>query len=213
MRECSVRPASPTSNFHKIERHNGCAVLQLISEDGTNKLSRAVIAELIPAIGCLAAKAAHGELKGLIITGNERFFSVGANLNEIAQLNAADALESACRGQRLMNAIDSFPAPVIAAIQGYCMGGAMDMVLSCDYRIAARNAIFGHRGAALGIMTGWGGTQRLPRLIGKARALEIFLTADRVNAARALEIGLIHELADDPVQQAISHSAVSASRL
>jgi enoyl-CoA hydratase/carnithine racemase len=202
MREC-LR-VNTTSNFHKIERHGGCAVLQLISEDGANKLSRAVIAELIPAIECLAAEPARGELKILIITGNKRFFSVGANLNEIAQLTAADALKSARRGQELMNAIDLFPAPVIAAIQGYCMGGAMDMALACDYRIAAPNAVFGHRGAALGIMTGWGGTQRLPRLIGKARALEIFLTADRVAAARALEIGLIHELADDPVQQAIA---------
>lgn len=194
-----------TSNFYEIESHKGCAVLRLISEDGTNKLSHAVIAELIPAVERLATEAAQREIKALIITGNGRFFSVGANLNEIAKLTAVDALKSARRGQGLMNAIDSFPAPVIAAIQGYCMGGAMDMTLACHYRIAAPNAIFGHRGAALGIMTGWGGTQRLPRLIGQARALEIFLTADRVTAARALEIGLIDELADDPVQRAIAH--------
>lgn len=201
-----------TSNFHQIERHKGCAVLQLISEDGTNKLSGAVIAELIPAVAGLAAEAGQGEIKALIITGNGRFFSVGANLNEIATLTAADALKSARHGQGLMKAIDSFPAPVIAAIQGYCMGGAMDMALACDYRIAAPNAIFGHRGAALGIMTGWGGTQRLPRLIGKARALEIFLTANTVNAARALEIGLIDALADDPVQRAIAHSIEERKR-
>jgi enoyl-CoA hydratase len=204
MRQCSVPQRIPTSQFHRIERREGCAVLQLISADGTNKLSRAVIAELIPVIDRLGLEAARGEIKGLIITGNERFFSVGANLNEIAQLTASTALESARRGQALMNALDSFPVPVIAAIQGYCMGGAMDMVLACDYRIAAPSAIFGHRGAALGIMTGWGGTQRLPRLLGKARAMEIFLTAQTVTAAKALEIGLINAMADDPVQLAFT---------
>ena len=202
-----------TSHFHQIELRDGCAVLQLISEDGTNKLSRAVIAELVPAVDHLAAEAVQGKIKALIITGNERYFSVGANLNEIAQLTAAAALESARRGQGLMNVIDSFPVPVIAAIQGYCMGGAMDMVLACDYRIAAPNAIFGHRGAALGIMTGWGGTQRLPRLIGKARALEIFLPAEIVRASRALEIGLVNAVAEDPVQEAMRIACHSATHL
>lgn len=199
----TVLHVNTTSHYHQIELRDDCAVLQLISEDGTNKLSRAVIAELFPAVDHLAAEAAQGKIKALIITGNERYFSVGANLNEIAQLSAAAALDSARRGQGLMNAIDSFPVPVIAAIQGYCMGGAMDMVLACDYRLAAPNAVFGHRGAALGIMTGWGGTQRLPRLIGRARALEIFLPAQTVSVSRALEIGLVNAVADDPVQEAL----------
>jgi len=202
-----------TTHFHKIELRDLCAVLQLISEDGTNKLSRAVIAELVPAVDHLAAEAAQGKIKALIIAGNEHYFSVGANLNEIAQLTAAAALESAHRGQGLMNAIDSFPVPVIAAIQGYCMGGAMDMVLACDYRIAAPNAIFGHRGAALGIMTGWGGTQRLPRLIGKARALEIFLPAQTVSESRAVEIGLVNAVADGPVQEAMRIARHSVAHL
>lgn len=212
MRQCSVPPGHP-SHFHHIELRDGCAVLQLISEDGTNRLSRAVIAELISAVDHLAAQAVQRRIKILIITGNERYFSVGANLNEIAQLTAAAALESARRGQGLMNTIDSFPVPVMAAIQGYCMGGAMDMVLACDYRIAAPNAIFGHRGAALGIMTGWGGTQRLPRLIGKARALEIFLPAQTVSASRALEIGLVNAVADDPLQEALRIARRSAAHL
>jgi enoyl-CoA hydratase/carnithine racemase len=162
-----------------------------------------VIGELLPAVAKLSEEAERGQIQALIITGNERFFSVGADLNEISQLSATDAIQSARRGQGLMNSLDLFPVPVIAAIRGYCMGGAMDMALACDYRIAAPNAIFGHRGAALGIMTGWGGTQRLPRLVGAARALEIFITADKVSAARAYEIGLVNAIADDPMQRAL----------
>jgi enoyl-CoA hydratase/carnithine racemase len=79
------------------------------------------------------------------------------------------------------------------------MGGGMDLALACDYRVAAPNAVFGHRGATLGIMTGWGGTQRLPRLIGKARAMRMFLLAEMVKVEEALKIGLVDKIADDPI--------------
>ncbi len=103
-----------------------------------------------------------------------------------------------------MLAIDRFPVPVVAAIRGYCMGGGMDLALACDYRIAAPNAVFGHRGASLGVMTGWGGTQRLPRLIGKARAMQMFLLAEMVPADEALRMGLVDKIADDPLAAAQS---------
>ena len=111
-----------------------------------------------------------------------------------------------------MQAIDHFPVPVIAAIRGYCMGGAMDLALACDYRIAAPNAVFGHRGASLGMMTGWGGTQRLPRLIGKARAMQMFLLAEMVKADEALRIGLVDAIADDPLQSALNRTYSSRLR-
>jgi enoyl-CoA hydratase/carnithine racemase len=101
-----------------------------------------------------------------------------------------------------MSAIEDFPAPVYAAISGYCMGGGLDLALSCHRRIASPNAIFGHRGAALGLITGWGGTQRLPRLIGQARALEMFVAAEKVGAAQALRMGLIDSIAEDPIAEA-----------
>ena len=101
-----------------------------------------------------------------------------------------------------MAAIENFPAPVCAAISGYCLGGGLDLALACHWRIAAPNAIFGHRGAALGLITGWGGTQRLPRLIGKARALEMFVAAEKVGAAQALRMGLIDRIADAPIDEA-----------
>src|SRR5712675_3400972 len=102
-----------------------------------------------------------------------------------------------------MLAIDQFTVPVIAAIRGYCMGGGMDLALACNYRIAAPNAVFGHRGASLGVMTGLGGTQRLPRLIGKARAMQMFLLAEMVKAEEALKIGLVDVIVEDPIMHAV----------
>jgi enoyl-CoA hydratase/carnithine racemase len=142
----------------------------------------------------------------LIITGNQQFFSVGTDLNEIRALSATDAVRFSHTGQKFTDALDNFPALTIAAISGYCMGGALDLALACDLRIAAPNATFGHRGAALGILTGWGGTQRLPRLIGKAHALQIFLAAEMISAEEALRIGLVNELAEDPVGAAFGRA-------
>lgn len=175
------------------------ATLTLTCEDGTNKLGREVIQELLGCVTGLRARAGEGEIQRLIIGGNKRFFSAGADLNQIAQLTGPEAWEFSRLGQKLMLAIAHFPVPVIAAIRGYCMGGGMDLVLACDYRIASPDAMFGHRGASLGLITGWGGTQRLPRLIGKARAMQMFLLAEMVNAEEAKRIGLVDEIAEDPM--------------
>jgi enoyl-CoA hydratase len=186
----------------EIEHEPEIAVMQLVSPDGTNKIGLSHIMALHLAVEELTTEAEKGNLKRLIITGSDKFFSAGADLNEISQLSAAQALEFSRRGQALMLAIDHFPVTVIAAIRGYCMGGGMDLALACDRRIGAPNAVFGHRGASLGVMTGWGGTQRLPRLIGKPRAMQMFLLAEMVNAEEALRIGLVDEIVDDPVAHA-----------
>ncbi len=191
--------------YFEIERKTEVAILRFASPDGTNKLGMARIRALHRVIEELTREAQSGQIKGLIITGNDKFFSVGADLNEISQLTGPEALEFSRRGQALMQAIDHFPVPAIAAIRGYCMGGAMDLALACDYRIAAPNAVFGHRGASLGVMTGWGGTQRLPRLIGKARAMQMFLLAEMVKAEEALRIGLVSTIADDPITHALHY--------
>lgn len=178
-----------TSSTVAVEQHSGCTVLRLLSDDDTNRLTRTRIAELTEAITNISGP--------LILTGNHRFFSAGADLNEISALSGSTAYEFAQLGQRLMRTVADHPAPTIAAISGYCMGGGLDLALACDLRICAPNAIFGHRGAALGIMTGWGGTQRLPRLIGRARALQMFLAAEKLHAQEALRIGLVDRVADD----------------
>jgi enoyl-CoA hydratase/carnithine racemase len=145
---------------------------------------------------------AHANLP-IVITGNHRFFSAGADLNEIAALNGPAAYEFSKMGQTLMMEIEHFPAPVFAAISGYCMGGGLDLALACHFRIASPHAVFGHRGAALGLITGWGGTQRLPRLVGKPRALQMFVAAEKVSSREAFRIGLVDAIADDPVAEAI----------
>jgi enoyl-CoA hydratase len=185
--------------FH-VEQSATVTVLRLISSDGTNRLTRERVLALMSVIQQLPARP-------LIITGNDRFFSAGADLSEISALTGPAAYEFSKMGQALMDAIDNFPALACAAVSGYCMGGGLDLALACDLRIAHRHAVFGHRGAALGLITGWGGMQRLPRLIGKGRALEMFIAAEKVNAARALEIGLVDEISADPVGAAIESLA------
>ena len=190
---------SAAERFCEVERHGDAVVLRLISADSSNRLTRARVRALTAALEELSLARASR----LVIAGNAHFFSVGADLNEIAALTGSTALTFARMGQRLMNAVAGFPAPTIAAIQGYCMGGGLDLALACDRRIAASHALFGHRGAALGLVTGWGGTQRLPRLVGKARALQMFLAAEKVDARRALAMGLVDAIADDPVAEAL----------
>lgn len=147
---------------------------------------------------------AQNECMPLVIAGNRQFFSAGADLNEIAALSAPDALEFSKMGQRLMRLIDDFPRPVFAAISGYCLGGGLDLALACDFRVCHPEAVFGHRGSALGIITGWGGTQRLPRLVGRGRALQMFTTAEKIGAAEALDIGLVSEIVADPLAHCIT---------
>ncbi len=197
--------------FFQFKRERGCAILQLDSSDHTNKLTRVCVRSLLGVVQKLQAEAVREEIAALIISGNRQFFSAGADLNEIAQLTGADAFEFSRLGQRLMSAIDHFPDPVFAAIHGYCMGGGMDLALACDFRIAASNAVFGHRGASLGVMTGWGGTQRLPRLIGKARAMQMFLLAEMVPADEALKLGLVDAIAEDPVRIALGSKPFSGN--
>ena len=199
-----------SSLFFRVDPDGPVRILRLASPDGTNRLTRACVLALTVAIAELKNDL-KGELKEplrpLIVAGNRQFFSVGADLNEIAVLTGPEAYEFSVMGQALMSALASYSAPVIAAVEGHCMGGGLDLALACHRRIAAPHAIFGHRGAALGLMTGWGGTQRLPRLIGKSRALELFVAAEKVSAARALEIGLVDAIADDPVAEAMSQLA------
>ncbi len=186
-----------TSQSFQTESLDGICVLRLSSEDGTNRLTRNCVLALTEAIR-EAARAANP----LIITGNQKLFSAGADLNEIARLTGPAAYEFSKMGQALMNAVESFPAPVFAAVSGYCLGGGLDLALACHRRIASPNAVFGHRGAVLGLITGWGGTQRLPRLVGKARALQTFLAAEKIHAGEALRIGLVEGVSGDPLAEA-----------
>ena len=182
----------------QLEPHDRATILRLTSPDGTNRLTRACVLALTDSVRELALQP-----RPLIVTGNHKFFSAGAELEEIVALTGPAACQFSHMGQSLMNALERFPAPVIAAVSGYCMGGGLDLALACHRRIASPHAVFGHRGAALGLITGWGGTQRLPRLVGKARALQMMIAAEKLHAREALRIGLVDLIADDPVRAAL----------
>ena len=139
----------------------------------------------------------NSEMNKLVFTGTGDSFASGADLREIAKVTVETAPEFARYGQSLMAKIAGLPQITIAAINGWCFGGALDLALSCDVRIASPNAKFAHPGAGLGIITGWGGTQRLPRLVGQGNALEMFFTAAPIDAEKAMSIGLVDIVADD----------------
>jgi len=192
-----MAPQASDSGFH-LRNESGVWLLRLVSSDTMNRLTRCQVTALTAEIVRLSALPEPAQ--PLVICG-EPNFSAGADLNEIRALSGPVAFDFARMGQALMQAVQDYPAIVTAAIHGHCMGGGMDLALACHRRVAAPEAIFGHRGAALGLITGWGGTQRLPRLIGKGRALELFAAAEKIAAGRALRIGLIDAIAADPVAE------------
>jgi enoyl-CoA hydratase/carnithine racemase len=184
--------------FFHLELNDGVELLRLQSGDGTNRLTLECVRGLRRVLNELRAQK-----RPLVITGNNSFFSAGADLRQVAALDGPQAYKFSRMGQDLMRAVDDFPAPVYAAISGYCMGGGLDLALACHRRIAAPSTVFGHRGAALGLMTGWGGTQRLPRLVGKGIASQLFIAAEKMDSQQALAIGLVDAIAHDPVAEAM----------
>lgn len=175
-------------SYLRSTQQNEIVVLTLASDDELPRIERRVLAEIASHIEQLASNRA---VAGCVITGTERAFAVGADIGELARLTPAEAHEFSREGQRVMRLVERSRVPVIAAIQGYCMGGGLDLALACHARIATPDAVFAHPGGSLGILTGWGGTQRLTRLIGRARALEMFLTGRRVGADQAVDYGLV----------------------
>ncbi|MBX3282465.1 MAG: enoyl-CoA hydratase/isomerase family protein [Acidobacteria bacterium] len=182
------------SNFLSIETHEKTFVVRFVRPELKNPLSQEVLNSLHLIVDDLAVNA---EVEKVVFTGSGGTFASGANLNEISSLAAENAADFAKLGQSLMKKIDELPQLVVAAINGHCFGGALDLALSCDVRMASPDAQFAHPGASLGIITGWGGTQRLPRLIGQERALEMFFTATPISALTAENIGLIDKVAED----------------
>ncbi len=191
------------SNDLSIEYAGDATIIRFTRPEIRNPLSLAVIDQLHLALDDIAARP---ETKALIFTGTGESFASGANLREIADAAAEMAPGFARYGQEFMQRVADLAVVTIAAINGYCFGGALDMALACEVRIASPNAQFAHPGAGLGIITGWGGTQRLPRLIGTANAIEMFFTASPIDAQRALDIGLIDEIADEPLDRALELS-------
>ncbi|HMF57025.1 MAG TPA: enoyl-CoA hydratase/isomerase family protein [Pyrinomonadaceae bacterium] len=169
------------------------AVIRINRPSERNSLSASTLRELKESVSTLSARS---DVESIIFTGTNDVFASGADIRELRTLSTEAANTFALMGQQLFQEIAGAKQITIAAINGFCMGGGLDLALACDFRFASSNAVFAHPGARLGIITGWGGTQRLPRLIGTTRSLEILLTARRVNSTEALEIGLVNRVAD-----------------
>lgn len=184
------------SNLLEIEDLQRVRIVRFCRPESRNALAADVLDAIDEAVSTLGKRA-------LIFTGVGPTFASGANLHEIAELTAETAPAFARRGQSLMTRIANLEQPTAAAVNGYCFGGALDLALACKKRIASPNAKFAHPGTSLGIITGWGGTQRLPRLIGRGNALEMFFTASPIDATRAFHIGLIDEIAEDALKRAL----------
>ncbi len=176
------------------------AVLTLNRPEVMNAFDYALLSELHEQVEKIRT---YSDIRVVIITGSgEKAFSVGADLKERKSLTEEEVRRNVYKIGEVFNAIDTLPQPTIAAINGFAFGGGMELALACDFRIARAGSIMGLTETSLAIIPGAGGTQRLPRLIGEAKALELILTAKRVTAEEALLIGLVNNVSkqDDLVE-------------
>jgi enoyl-CoA hydratase len=175
-----------------VEVRDGVAVVTVNRPEKLNALSDRTMEELDAAFAALGADAA---VRGVILTGSgEKAFVAGADIAELATQSPVEGRERSVRGQRVLDRIESLGKPVVAAVGGFALGGGCELALACHVRVASENARLGTPEVKLGIMCGYGGTQRLPRLVGKGRALEMLLTGEMVDAQEALRIGLVNRV-------------------
>jgi enoyl-CoA hydratase len=157
-----------------------------------NALNRATFTEMGAAF---ADAGADPGVKGVILTGaGDKAFIAGADINELARATAVEALETARHGQDVLNLIENLGKPVIAAVNGFALGGGCETAMACTIRLAVEDARFGQPEVRLGLIPGGGGTQRLPRLVGKGLALQLILSGEMISAQEAYRIGLVNEI-------------------
>jgi enoyl-CoA hydratase len=175
-----------------VETREGVAFVTVNRPDKLNALNDRTVEELDAAFAAVATDAA---VRGVILTGaGEKAFVAGADIAELATQSPVDGKERSIRGQRVLDRIERLGKPVIAAVNGFALGGGCELAMACHVRVASENAKLGTPEVKLGIMCGYAGTQRLPRLVGKGRALEMLLTGEMVDAAEALRIGLVNRV-------------------
>ena len=193
---------------------NGVATLAL-NHPPANTLTLDLLLELEAAFDALAADRA---VKAIIVTGSGRFFIAGADIRVLAGIpSSREGTEMALRGQAIFNKIEACPRPVIAAINGVCLGGGLELAICCHIRLAAEGARFGQPEINLGIIPGFGATQRLSRLIGRSKATELILTGDLISAQEAKALGLLSQVVppEDLLRQAqgLARKIVSKGQL
>lgn len=175
-----------------VEKTNGVAVITINRPRVMNALDATTLRALQQAIGTLEEE---GDIGALILTGaGDRAFVAGGDLAAVEQFTPLQARDFARLAQGVLDRIEQCAKPVIAAVNGFAVGGGCELAMVCDLRLAADTARFGQPEVKLGILAGWAGTQRLPRLVGRGRALELLLTGEMIDAAEAWRIGLVNRV-------------------
>jgi enoyl-CoA hydratase len=191
------------------EKRNGIAYVTINRPTKLNALNQKVMEELYE---CFQDVEKDDEVRAVILTGaGEKGFVGGADINELAVLTPVEGKEMSARGQEILDFIEHLGKPVIAAINGYALGGGCELALACTLRIASENACLGQPEVILGLIPGYAGTQRLPRLVGKGRALEMLLTGDPISSSEAFRIGIVNQVV--PAQDLIVTAEKLAQRI
>jgi len=172
---------------------DGVATLLLNRPDALNALSAEILRDLDEAVAKLES---DDSVRAVIITGAGRAFVAGADIEQIAKLDSTTGREFAETGQRVFSRIERMEKPVVAAVNGFALGGGCELAMACHMRIASTKARFGQPETKLGILPGFGGTQRLPRLVGRGIGTQLVLSGAMIDAAEALRIGLVNELCE-----------------
>ena len=175
----------------KYELKDNIAFITVNRPQSLNALNSEVMDELLAAFHAAAADEA---VKAVILTGEGKAFVAGADISEMRPLSAHEGKAMMAKGHAVMNCIESVNKPVIAAVNGFALGGGCELAMACDIRIASEKAKFGQPEVNLGIIPGFGGTQRLPRLVGKGMAKYLILTGEMIGAEEALRIGLVERV-------------------
>ena len=176
----------------KIAKNNKIGIVTVNRPESLNAMNKDVVIEFISKIEGLLSE---GDIRVIIITGSgEKAFIAGADIKLMQKMNKIEAYEFANLGHKLANTIENSDKPVIAAVNGFALGGGSEIALACHIRVASDNAVFAQPEVKIGLLPGWGGTQRLPRIIGKGLANELIITGRNVDAQEALEIGLVNRV-------------------
>ena len=180
-----------------VASENGLGYITINRPAKLNALNKATIQELHDALESLDNDA---QIRTIIITGSgEKAFVAGADISEFASFSVEEGAQLAAQGQELLfDFVENLKTPVIAAINGFALGGGLELAMACHFRIASENAKMGLPEVSLGVIPGYGGTQRLPQLIGKGRAMELVMTAGMINAEEAFRAGLVNHVVPQP---------------
>ncbi len=207
----STAATTPTFTSVLYEKKDAIAYVTLNRPKVLNALNKTIVAELKAAF---EDARDDSTVRGIVLTGaGEKAFAAGADISEVLNDSPLEAEEKTRFGQALTSLIENLGKPVIAAVNGYAVGGGCELAMACTIRLASETAKFGQPEVKLGIMPGYGGTQRLPRLVGKGRALQLILSGDTVSAQEAYRIGLVNEIVPNanliPRAEAILQQIVS----